>query len=88
MIIKIPFNASVSIRSLTLKAGPSGQTPREIHIVRNPRRTPVELQNSMRLISQYRDAPGMDFSDTDREATQVLEVVETLDCAEYQLKCA
>lgn len=36
LIIKIPFTASVSIRSITIKAGPSGQTPRELHIVRPP----------------------------------------------------
>ena len=103
MIIKIPFTASVSIRSITIKAGPSGQTPREIHIVRVyiwhlPPRTYIFASEFMRtlrwfgdikgwqLMDEYRDSPGMDFSDTDRPATQVLEVVETQECAEYQLK--
>ncbi|KAI9632993.1 galactose-binding domain-like protein [Dioszegia hungarica] len=68
MIVKIPFTASVSIRSITVKAGPSGQTPREMHL--------------------YRDSPGMDFGDTDRAATQVLEMVEENEGVEYQVKAA
>ncbi|KAK8849497.1 hypothetical protein IAR55_004831 [Kwoniella newhampshirensis] len=35
LIIKIPFTSSVSLRSITLKAGPSGRTPREMHLFRD-----------------------------------------------------
>ncbi|CAD6585921.1 MAG: hypothetical protein TREMPRED_004278 [Tremellales sp. Tagirdzhanova-0007] len=35
LIIKIPFISSVSLRSITLKAGPSGQTPAAMHLYRN-----------------------------------------------------
>ncbi|GFZ50096.1 hypothetical protein JCM24511_07849 [Saitozyma sp. JCM 24511] len=69
LILKVPFNASVSLRSITVKAGPSGQTPREIHL--------------------FKDAPGMDFSDAEAaDPTQVIEVVESRDGVEYQVKAA
>ncbi|ODO00647.1 hypothetical protein L198_02969 [Cryptococcus wingfieldii CBS 7118] len=35
LIINIPFNASISLRSITLKAGPAGHTPREMHLFRD-----------------------------------------------------
>ncbi|OCF46075.1 hypothetical protein I317_00165 [Kwoniella heveanensis CBS 569] len=35
LIIKIPFTSSVSIRSITLKAGPSGRTPSAMHLFRD-----------------------------------------------------
>lgn len=38
------------------------------------------------LTEQYRDSPGMDFGDTDRAATQVLEMVEENEGVEYQVK--
>lgn len=38
------------------------------------------------LNKQYRDSPGMDFGDTDRAATQVLQMVEAREGVEYQVK--
>ncbi|WVR08239.1 hypothetical protein IAU60_005286 [Kwoniella sp. DSM 27419] len=35
LIIKIPFTSSVSLRSITLKAGPSGQVPSAMHLFRD-----------------------------------------------------
>ncbi|ORY34886.1 PITH domain-domain-containing protein [Naematelia encephala] len=35
LILQIPFISSVSIRSITLKAGPSGQTPSEVRLFRD-----------------------------------------------------
>ncbi|WWC93019.1 uncharacterized protein L201_007983 [Kwoniella dendrophila CBS 6074] len=35
LIIKIPFTAYISLRSITLKAGPSGKTPSEMHLFRD-----------------------------------------------------
>ncbi|WVO13726.1 hypothetical protein L204_101348 [Cryptococcus depauperatus] len=35
LIVKIPFNASISLRSITLKAGPAGHMPREMHLFRD-----------------------------------------------------
>lgn len=97
----VPFTASVSIRSITVKAGPSGQTPREMHLVSISHTTAMSpviflggCQGSSslsgglgnELTEQYRDSPGMDFGDTDRAATQVLEMVEENEGVEYQVK--
>ncbi|KAK1923734.1 PITH domain-containing protein [Papiliotrema laurentii] len=69
LIIHIPFISSVSLRSITLKAGPSGKTPSALHL--------------------FKDGQGMDFSDAEaRTPTQVLDVVEGRDGAEYQVKAA
>ncbi|WRT69494.1 uncharacterized protein IL334_006480 [Kwoniella shivajii] len=35
LIIKIPFTASISLRAITLKAGPSGRTPSAMHVFRD-----------------------------------------------------
>lgn len=35
LIVKIPFTSSVSLRSITLKSGPGGHTPREMHLFRD-----------------------------------------------------
>jgi len=35
MIINIPFISSVSLRSITVKAGPSGRTPSALHLFKN-----------------------------------------------------
>ncbi|ORX37900.1 galactose-binding domain-like protein [Kockovaella imperatae] len=35
LIIKIPFNASVSLRSISIKAGPGGQTPSEMRLFKD-----------------------------------------------------
>ncbi|KAE8542356.1 hypothetical protein D1P53_001131 [Cryptococcus gattii VGV] len=35
LILKIPFTSSVSLRSITLKSGPGGHTPREMHLFRD-----------------------------------------------------
>lgn len=82
MVFLVPFTASVSLRSITIKAGPSGHTPREVHIVSQQQVRQLHPAH----IGQYRDAPGMDFGDTDRTATQVLEMVESREGVEYQVK--
>jgi hypothetical protein len=91
-----------------VKAGPSGQTPREIHLVsgflpssskrRDSLTTHLRFETtsesfgrlgyqSLTGLSQFKDTPGMDFSDAEAaDPTQVLEVVESRDGVEYQVK--
>ncbi|WVQ79436.1 hypothetical protein IAT38_001534 [Cryptococcus sp. DSM 104549] len=35
MIVTIPFTSSVSLRAITLRSGPGGHTPREMHLFRD-----------------------------------------------------
>ncbi|RSH93496.1 hypothetical protein EHS25_007852 [Saitozyma podzolica] len=77
LILKIPFNASWSV-PLQLKA------IWPLHQIFNALATYLRLETT-----SFKDAPGMDFSDAEAaDPTQVLEVVESRDGVEYQVKAA
>ena len=78
----VPFISSVSLRTITIKSGPSGQTPSALHLVSHEL-IPINRP----LTKQYKDGQGLDFSDVEsREPTQKLECIEQQDGVEYQVK--
>ncbi|KAG8875844.1 hypothetical protein FRC20_002874 [Serendipita sp. 405] len=84
MIIRIPFtNSSAKLLSILVKAGPGEQTPAKLSLVS----ASFLRSNPLSNVREFVNEDAMDFEDIDqKEAAQELDIPQSREIGEYQLK--